>query len=57
LNRDGTVNSADVEIGKAQALGTSACSTADLTGDGICNVIDVQRIINATSGGTCKTGQ
>jgi len=35
-----------------QVLGIIAC-TADINKDGVCNVIDVQRVTNAALGGTC----
>jgi hypothetical protein len=57
LNSDGVVNAADVTIAINQALGTTACTNAALQGNGQCNVIDVQRIINASLGGSCRTGQ
>src|SRR5262249_17433210 len=55
LNRDGTVDAADVQILVQQSLGTLGC-VADLNRDGICNVLDVQRLINVTLGGACPTG-
>ena len=55
LNADGTVDSADVQIAIRQALGTSPC-TNDLDQNGVCNVIDVQRMINAANGHSCKVG-
>jgi hypothetical protein len=57
LNGDGVVNFTDVQLAVSQALGTTACRTADLIGTGSCNVVDVQRIIVAASGGSCRTGQ
>jgi len=55
LNGDGVVNAADVTTAINQALGTAACTNANLTGSG-CNVVDVQRVINAAIGGACVTG-
>ena len=55
LNADGVVDSADVQIATSQALNNS-CTTADLDGNGVCNVIDVQRIINAANGQACRMG-
>lgn len=58
LNKDGVVNSQDVQLMINVALGQAACSsTYDLNGDGQCNVVDVQRVINAADGGSCVTGQ
>lgn len=57
LNADGVVNSADVQIAIAQALGTASCTNADLIGNQSCSVVDVQRIIDASAGGSCRTGQ
>jgi hypothetical protein len=57
LNSDGAVNGTDVNLGISQALGFAACTNADLDGDGVCTIIDVQRIISASLGGACKTGR
>jgi hypothetical protein len=56
VNKDGTVNSADVSLATDQALGKAAC-TSDLDGNGVCNVVDVQRVINASLGQSCRVGQ
>lgn len=56
LNKDTRVDNADVQTAIAQALGQAACSTADLRQTGVCNVIDVQRVINAVLGGACVVG-
>jgi hypothetical protein len=53
LNKDGVVNSADISLGVNMALGLSSC-TASITGTGGCNVLMVQRVVDATlPGGTC----
>ena len=57
LNRDGVVNALDVTIAIDQALGISACSNSALQASGQCNVVDVQRVINASLGGACIVGQ
>jgi len=57
LNGDGVVNVSDARIAAAQAVGTSPCGSADLIGNGKCNVYDVERIVNASQGGVCRTGQ
>jgi len=57
LDGSGTVTQADVNLMLAQALGQAPC-TADLDGNGKCDVVDVQRVINASlPNGTCRTGQ
>lgn len=55
LNSDGSVNSTDVNISVSQALGQTACTTADLQKNGICNIVDVQRVVNASLGLGCVT--
>ena len=51
----GTVNEADVEAAINMSLGASAC-TANIAGSGICNVVMVQRVVNASlPGGNCRT--
>jgi hypothetical protein len=45
-----------VQIEINQALGATACGTGDLDGNGNCNVIDVQRVINAALGSPCRLG-
>jgi len=54
LNGDGVVNSADVTLAVNMALGTTPC-TANLEGADVCTVITVQRVVNASLGGTCIT--
>jgi hypothetical protein len=56
LNGDGVVNQTDVNIAMSQALGTSACTNAALYQSGVCNVVDVQRVINASQGASCRVG-
>lgn len=56
LNADGQVTKADEQIAKDQATRKTACVSADLTGDGICTIQDVQRVIVAVNGGACKVG-
>ncbi len=55
LNADGTVNVSDVQLVTNMTLGTVPCQ-ANIVGSGICNVVVVQRVINAASGGACVTG-
>jgi hypothetical protein len=55
LNEDGLVNILDVQNGYIQFHGT--CGNADLTGDGLCTIVDIQRLIDAAAlGGTCRVG-
>jgi hypothetical protein len=53
LNNDGVVNILDVTIAVAQTLGLQPCASADLVGNGMCTVVDVQRVVTAAQGGTC----
>ena len=57
LNQDGKVDSTDVTLAKNMALGTATC-TANVAGTGVCNVVVVQRVVNAmpANGGNCVTG-
>lgn len=50
----GTVDSADVQAAVNMSLGLAPC-TANILGIGVCNVVVVQRVINAM-GGTCTIG-
>jgi len=45
-----------VQLSISADLGIVACGVADVTGDGICNVVDVARIINAALGLGCVVG-
>lgn len=54
LNGDGIVNAADVQAAINMALGISPC-TAAVAGANVCNVVVVQRIVNAWIDGTCLT--
>jgi hypothetical protein len=56
LNGDGVVDASDVGIAMNQALGISPCGTADLRQSGRCDVVDVQRVIDASLGGACLIG-
>jgi hypothetical protein len=55
INSDGVVNTLDVNLAIAQALGSTAC-TADLEQTGTCNAVDVQRVVNAALGASCRVG-
>jgi len=54
LNKDGAVDFLDVQLATKMALGSAAC-TANVAGSGVCNVVAVQRVINAVLNGTCVT--
>ena len=56
LNRDAVVNLIDLLMVISQVKGRVACSNADLSGDGSCNVVDVQRLVNAVLGQGCRVG-
>ena len=54
LNGDGRSTREDVELAVAQVTGGSeACSTADINGDGICDVVDIHRLTQAAIGHGC----
>ena len=54
LNVDGLVNSTDVQLAVNMTFGLAPC-TATLTGPNSCNVVVVQRVVNAAMGGACLT--
>ncbi len=56
INKDGKVDSQDVALAQEATVGTAACS-ADLDGNGRCDAVDAQRVINASLGQTCRVGQ
>ncbi len=45
LNNDGKVDALDVGLAVQQALGKTACGTADFDGNGACNLFDVEAVI------------
>jgi hypothetical protein len=55
LNQDGIVNAADVTLAEKMALGEAPC-TANVEGPLTCTVITVQRVIDASLGQPCLTG-
>ncbi|MGJ5813853.1 hypothetical protein [Paludibaculum fermentans] len=55
LNADGVVSKADVDLAVTMSLGPASACTANVMGAGVCNVLVVQRVINAVTG-TCVTG-
>jgi hypothetical protein len=54
LNSDGTVNQSDVDLAIGMSLAPSTC-TANILGLGVCNVMVVQKVINASKGDGCHT--
>ncbi|MCP4643809.1 MAG: hypothetical protein GY851_25415 [bacterium] len=50
-NKDGTVNSVDVQLVVRGALGITEDTGADVDGDGETTAVDVQHVLNATLGG------
>lgn len=54
LDGSGVTDALDLDLAIKQALGLATCT--DLTGDGKCTVVDIQRVINAALGGACRTG-
>jgi hypothetical protein len=56
LDGNGLLNNTDVQAAIDQALNPAKCGTADLDKNGKCDVIDVQRVINALVSGVCKVG-
>lgn len=55
LDRNGTVDTNDLVFAENEVLGLIPC-TNNLTGDGQCTIVTVQRVVNAILGGTCRTG-
>lgn len=57
IDGNGAINTVDINAAASQATKETACGSADITGDGKCDVVDIQRIINAAAtGGTCRVG-
>jgi hypothetical protein len=54
LNRDGVVNTLDVQLAVKMALGLAPC-TANVAGAGVCDTVMIQRVIIADLGATCVT--
>ena len=54
LNKNGTVDIVDVQLGTNMYLGLATC-TANIAGAGVCSNLVVQQVINAALGGTCVT--
>jgi hypothetical protein len=56
LNSDGAVTKADADLAVSMVLGPASGCTANIIGPGICNIVIVQRVINAVLTGSCVTG-
>jgi len=56
LNDDGVVDSTDIQIAANSVVGLAPCTVGDLDGDGVCTVVDLQRVIIAANGGVCRRG-
>lgn len=54
LDGNGVVDVADVQASINMSLAMSPCS-ANIAGANVCNVIVVQRVVNASMGGSCFT--
>jgi hypothetical protein len=54
LNQDTSTNIADVQLSVNMVLGLTTC-TANITAPGVCDIIVVQRVVNAALGGACVT--
>lgn len=55
LNSDGAVNVTDVQLAINMSVGSTTC-TANIMGAGVCDIIVVQRVVNAALGQGCITG-
>ena len=55
LTGDGVVDASDVQAAINMSLTFSSC-TANILAPGVCNVVVVQRVINASLGQACVTG-
>lgn len=53
LNSDGAVNATDVNLAIGMSTGAVTPCTANIIGSGVCNVVMVQRVINASQGASC----
>lgn len=55
LNKDGVVNNADVDLAINMSINPNYICTANIMGQGVCNVAVVQRVVNAMTG-ACVVG-
>lgn len=56
LTGDGKVDTDDVNAEVGQIVDTTSCSNGDLIGQGKCDLVSLQRIVNAALGQGCKVG-
>lgn len=54
LNNDTSTNVTDVQMSVNMVLGLTPC-TANITQPGVCDIVVVQRVVNAAIGGPCVT--
>lgn len=54
LNQDTSTNVADVQLSVNMVLGLTPC-TANIVAPGVCDIVVVQRVVNAALGGPCIT--
>jgi hypothetical protein len=54
LNQDASTNVADVQLSVNMVLGLAPC-TANIVAPGVCDIVVVQRVVNAALGGPCIT--
>ena len=55
LNGDGAVNILDVQLATNMVLSLAPC-TANVIGAAVCNIVMIQRVVNAAVSGACLTG-
>jgi hypothetical protein len=55
-NEDGSVSVLDVQLQVNAALELGSCGFQDLDGNGRCDVIDLQRVVSAALGSSCRVG-
>src|SRR5690349_18154669 len=55
LNGDGLVDIADVQLATNMSIGQVTCA-ANIVAPAVCNIVVVQRVVNAALGGACVTG-
>ena len=55
LNGDGAVNALDIKSAIDMVLSLAPC-TANVIGAGVCNIVMLQRVVDAVVSGTCLTG-
>lgn len=53
LNGDSSTSVIDVQLCSNQSIGSTGCTNGDIDRNGVCNVVDTQRVVNAALGGAC----